>query len=49
MMTQENLETIRLSKKQRKVLEVYEKGTHVPLNLKKRATIILEAAFGKSN
>ena len=40
---------IRLSEKQRTVLEVIKKGTHSPLHLIQRSTIILMAADGLNN
>jgi putative transposase len=41
--------TLHLSEKQRKILESMKKGTHSPLHLIQRATIILMAADNLSN
>ena len=41
--------TIELSERQQSILESMSKGTHTPLHLKQRATILLEAASGRSN
>lgn len=40
---------IQLSEREQNILESLAKGTHTPLHLKQRATIILEAAAGRSN
>lgn len=40
---------IHLSERERQILESLARGTHTPLHLKQRATIILEAAAGRSN
>ncbi len=40
---------IELSERQRSILEAMSRGTHTPLHLKQRATIILEAGDGKDN
>jgi putative transposase len=40
---------IKLSEKERRILEQNSKGTHTPLHLKKRSAIILLSAAGKSN
>lgn len=41
--------TIKLSEKQKNILETFAKATHVQLNLKNRAKIILQAASGITN
>jgi len=41
--------TITLSEKQRKILEAMKKGTHTPLHLIQRSTIILMASDGVNN
>lgn len=40
---------IELSERQQSILESMSKGTHTPLHLKQRATIILEAGAGRGN
>jgi putative transposase len=40
---------INLSEREQKILESMAKGTHSPLHLKQRSTIILESAAGRSN
>jgi transposase len=40
---------IKLSEKQKEILEGYAKGSHAPLNLKTRAQIVLKAASTKNN
>lgn len=40
---------INLSGREQNILESLAKGTHTPLHLKQRATIILESAAGRSN
>lgn len=41
--------SIELSEREQHILETLSKGTHTPLHLKQRATIILEAAAGRTN
>ncbi|MFD1403005.1 transposase [Robinsoniella peoriensis] len=41
--------TINLSNKQKQILEGLSKGTHTPLHLKQRASIVLMASRGDSN
>jgi transposase len=49
MMAGKVAKVIELSKRQKEILETYSKGSHVPLNLKIRAQIILKASTGHSN
>lgn len=40
---------IDLSEREQSILESFAKGTHTPLHLKQRSTIILESAAGRTN
>ena len=42
-------ERVKLSEKQKEILEAYARGSHVPLNLKTRAQIIIKASTGESD
>jgi putative transposase len=48
MMAGKIAERVKLSEKQKEILEAYARGSHVPLNLKTRAQIVIKASTGES-